>query len=69
MGNLLFLNSFVADKIIKVPNSNGISCSNCSLLECSPVTQVARVRFPAETCLSRSALVEDEQNSLHKIVI
>jgi hypothetical protein len=29
------------------------------LLECSPVTQAARVRFPADTCLSRGALVED----------
>ncbi len=41
---------------VEVPNSCNISCSNSSLLECSPVTWV---RFPAETCLSRGALVED----------
>jgi hypothetical protein len=43
----------------KVPNSDSISCSNSSLLECSPVTQAARIRFPAEACLSRVALVKD----------
>ncbi len=35
------------------------SRSNSSMLECLPVTQAARVRFPAEPCLSRGALVED----------
>ncbi len=44
---------------LEVQNSNSISCSNGSLLECSPVTQAGRVRFPAETCLSRGALVEN----------
>ncbi len=44
---------------VEVPNINSISCSNSSLLECSPVTQFARVRFPAKTRLSRGALVED----------
>jgi hypothetical protein len=41
---------------VKVPNSKSRSCSNSSLLECSPATLV---RLPAETCLSRGALVED----------
>ncbi len=41
---------------VEVPNSCRISSSNSSLLECSPVTWV---RFPAETCLSRGAIVED----------
>jgi hypothetical protein len=45
--------------IVEVPNRNSISCSNISLQECSPVMQAARVRFPAETRLSRGALVED----------
>ncbi len=44
---------------VEVPNSNSISCYDSSLLECSPVTQATRVRFPAETCLSQGALVED----------
>jgi hypothetical protein len=44
---------------VEAQNSNSISCSNSSLLECSPMTQAARVRFTAETCLSRGALVED----------
>ncbi len=34
--------------VVEVPNSNLVSCSNSSLLECSPV------RYPAETCLSSS---------------
>jgi hypothetical protein len=41
---------------VEVPNSNNRSCSNSSLLECSPTTWI---RFPAETCLSRVALVKD----------
>ncbi len=43
---------------VQVPNSNSISCSNSSVLECLPVT--GQFRFPAETCLSLGALVEDE---------
>ncbi len=44
---------------VEVPNSDSISCSNSSLLEFSPVTQMARVRLPPETCLYKDALVED----------
>ncbi len=44
---------------VEIPNNNSISCSNSSLQSYSPVAQAARVRFPAETCLSRGALVED----------
>ncbi len=50
--------------------SNSIS-SNSSLLECLPVSEVTRIRLPAETCLSKGALVEDRDdfgqlvNSLH----
>ncbi len=44
---------------VEVLNSNSISCSNSSLLKCSPVTQATRFRFTAKTCLPRSALVED----------
>jgi hypothetical protein len=36
---------------LEVPNSNKVSCSNSSLLECSPLTQAARVQSPAQTCL------------------
>ncbi len=45
-----------------VLNSNSMSCSSSSLLECSPATQGLRVWFPAETCLPRGALVEDEDD-------
>ncbi len=38
---------FKTDIVVKVPNSNCISCSNSSLLECLPVTQAAQVRFLA----------------------
>jgi hypothetical protein len=44
---------------VEVPNGNSISCSNSSLLERSPATQATRIRFLAETCLPRGALVED----------
>ncbi len=44
---------------VEVMNSFSTSCSNSSLQGCSSVTRAARVRFPAETCLSRGALVED----------
>ncbi len=59
---MVFITKLLLQKnrnIIEVPNSNSISCSNSSLLECSPVTQAALVRFPAETCLSRNAFKED----------
>jgi hypothetical protein len=36
----------------EVPNSKYKSCSNSSLLECSPETLATRVRFPTETSLS-----------------
>ncbi len=47
--------------VVEIPNSKSISCSNISLLECSLVTQAARVRFhgPRHVFLGRGALVED----------
>jgi hypothetical protein len=45
---------------VEVPNRKQVSCSYSSLLECSPAMQAIRVQFPAKTCLSRGALVEDE---------
>ncbi len=44
---------------IEVQNSRQESCSNSSLLECTPASQANRVRFPAKTCLLQGALVED----------
>ncbi len=44
---------------VEVPNSTSISCTNSSLLECSPVTQETRVQLQAKTRLSRGALIED----------
>jgi hypothetical protein len=61
--NKKYINPFKLGTV-EVLNSNSISCSNNSLLECSPVTQAAWVRFPAETDLSLGALVEDFQVSL-----
>ncbi len=40
-------------RFVEVLNSNSISWPNSSLLECSYTTQATRVRFLAETCLSR----------------
>ncbi len=43
--------------------SNINCCSNISLLECSPATQATLGRFPAETCSSRGAQVENRGDS------
>jgi hypothetical protein len=47
---------------LEVSNYNTIICSNSSLLECSPAISATRFRYPAETCLSRDALVENEND-------
>jgi hypothetical protein len=49
---------------IVVLHSIYISCSNSSLLECSPATQATWVQLPAMTHVPRGAQLEDGENSV-----
>ena len=42
-----------------------IRCLDSSLVACPPATPAEWIRFPAETCLSRGAFLEDGENLGH----